>query len=381
MKSVENMKEKLIKGSIPLSDSCDGWGLGLGGLEVVDSYMFSVLLRLNKWLVSKGGCDMLNEWIGELQSVGFRVGSEEVKESRVLGKSKCIIPFCGSKISGRCSGIKLNYGLYSQCMNEISDSDVYCKTCSKQGVKSGTGKPTYGDISERIDKGKEWRDKKGKEAVRYANVMDKLEISREQAEKEASRFGLTIPEIEFEMKEVKRGRPKKSVEVSDTESEISVEPKKRGRPRKEKQVVSSLSPGDDLIAGLIKSAKSTVASEGHMPTFLDNAAEHVANNVHPDAEWPDELREKAATIMADAPEVKSEVKPKPSSPQPSSIESDDEEDEQEVEVEKFTDPKTGIEYYKTEDNILYSMESEPVGRWNPESQEVEKILDLEEDED
>jgi len=209
-------------------------------------------------------------------------------------------------------------------------------------------------------------------------VMDKLEITREQAEKEASRFGLKIPEIEFEMKEVKRGRPKKSVEVSDTDSEISVEPKKRGRPRKEKQVVSSLSPGDDLIAGLIKSAKGTVASEGHMPTFLNNAAEHVANNVYPDAQWPDELREKAATIMADAPEIK--TKPN-ASPQPSSSESEDEDDEQEVEVEKFTDPKTGIEYYKTEDNILYSMDSEPVGRWNPETKEVEEVLDLEEDED
>ena len=381
VKSVENIKDESIKDSIPLSDRCVLYGgsdgLGLGGLEVVDNYMFSVISRLNKWV----GRGELSEWIRELQGLGFKVGSSEVVKERVLGKSKCIIPFCGVKISGRCSGIKLNYGLYSQCMNEISDSDVYCKTCSKQGVKSGTGKPTYGDISERINKGKEWRDKKGKEAVRYANVMDKLEISREEAEKEASRFGLTIPEIEFEMKEVKRGRPKKSVEVSDTDSEISVEPKKRGRPRKEKQVVSSLSPGDDLIAGLIKSAKGTVASEGHMPTFLDNAAEHVANNVHPDAHWPDELREKAATIMADAPEVKSEVKPKPSSPEPSSIESDDEEDEQEVEVEKFKDPKTGIEYYKTEDNILYSMDSEPVGRWNPDSQEVEKILDLEEDED
>ena len=352
------------------------YGLGgASGLEVVSSYMLGVVIKLNRWLVSEGSSVSLNEMILYVKSSGYLVSDScDRKVVVVGGKSKCIIPFCGSKISGRCSGIKLNYGLYSQCMNEISDSDVYCKTCSKQGVKSGTGKPTYGDISERINKGKEWRDKKGKEAVRYANVMDKLEISREQAEKEASRFGLTIPEIEFEMKEVKRGRPKKSVEVSDTDSEISVEPKKRGRPRKEKQVVSSLSPGDDLIAGLIKSAKSTLASEGHMPTFLDNAAEHVANNVHPDAEWPDELREKAATIMAD-------VKPKPSSPQPSSIEESDEEDEEEVEVEKFTDPKTGIEYYKTEDNILYNMESEPVGRWNAESQEVEKILDLEEDED
>ena len=120
-----------------------------------------------------------------------------------------------------------------------------------------------------------------------------------------------------------------------------------------------------------------------MPTFLNNAAQHVANNVHPDAHWPDELSEKAAEFMADTPGAPDapEVKPKSSSPQPSSIESDDEEDEEEVEVEKFTDPKTGIEYYKTEDNILYSMDSEPVGRWNAESQEVEKILDLEEDED
>ena len=357
------------------------YGLGgASGLEVVSSYMLGVVIKLNKWLSSSGSSGSsvsLNEMILYVKSSGYLVSDLCDKEDRVLGKSKCIIPFCGSKISGRCSGIKLNYGLYSQCMNEISGSDIYCKTCSKQGVKSGTGKPTYGDISDRINKGKEWRDKKGKEPVRYANVMDKLEISREQAEREATRFGLTIPEIEFEMKEVKRGRPKKSVEVSDTDSEISVEPKKRGRPRKEKQVVSSLSPGDDLIAGLIKSAKGTVASEAHMPTFLNNAAEYVANNVHPDAQWPDDLRVKAANIMADAPEVK----PKSSSPQSSSSESEDEEDEEEVEVEKFTDPKTGIEYYKTEDNILYNMESEPVGRWNAKSQEVEKILDLEEDED
>ena len=382
VKSVQHIKEDSIKDFNSNSTTGILYGLGGGeGLEVVSSYMLGVVIKLNRWMESSGSSVSLNEMILYVKSSGYLVSDSCDKEDRVLGKSKCIIPFCGSKISGRCSGIKLNYGLYSQCMNEISGSDIYCKTCSKQGVKSGTGKPTYGDISERINKGKEWRDKKGKEAVRYANVMDKLEITREQAEREATRFGLKISEIEFEMKEVKRGRPKKSVEVSDTDSEISVEPKKRGRPRKEKQVVSSLSPGDDLIAGLIKSAKSTVASEGHMPTFLDNAAEHVANNVHPDAEWPDELRVKAATIMADAPEVKSEVKPKPSSPQPSSIEESDEEDEEEVEVEKFTDAKTGIEYYKTEDNILYNMESEPVGRWNAESQEVEKILDLEEDED
>lgn len=359
-------------------DNCISNLLDGVGMDVVDSYMYRVVSRLSS--LGYGGLD---EMIIYLKSLGYRVGCSvestgESGEKRVVGKSKCILPFCGSKIIGRCGGIKLNYGLYSQCMNEISDKDVYCKTCSKQGVKSGTGKPTYGDISERISLGKEWRDKNGKEAVRYANVMDKLEISREQAEKEASRFGLTIGEIEFEMKEVKRGRPKKSVEVSDTESEVSVEPKKRGRPRKDKQVISSLSPGDDLIAGLIKSAAGEVAASGHMPTFLNQASAHVINNAEQEMVVPEDLTNRAAAFMADVP------KPKPKteaavSPRPSEEEEDEE--EVEVEVEKFTHPKTGIEYYKTEDNILYSMDSEPVGRWNEESQEIEQVLDLDEDED
>lgn len=360
-------------------DNCISNLLDGVGMDVVDSYMYRVVSRLSS--LGYGGLD---EMIIYLKSLGYRVGEREVEstgesgEKRVVGKSKCILPFCGSKIIGRCGGIKLNYGLYSQCMNEISDKDVYCKTCSKQGVKSGTGKPTYGDISERISLGKEWRDKNGKEVVRYANVMDKLEISREQAEREATRFGLKIPEIEFEMKEIKRGRPKKSVEVSDTESEISVEPKKRGRPRKDKQVISSLSPGDDLIAGLIKSAAGEVAGSGHMSTFLNEASAHVINNAEQEMVVPEDLTNRAAAFMADVP------KPKPKteaavSPPPSEEEEDEE--EVEVEVEKFTHPKTGIEYYKTEDNILYSMDSEPVGRWNEESQEIEQVLDLDEDED
>ena len=338
------------------------------GMDVVDSYMYRVVLRL-----SSLGYGRLDEMIIYLKSLGYRVGRpkewREGEESEALsaarGKSKCILPFSGSKIIGRCGGIKLNYGLYSQCMNEISDKDIYCKTCSKQGVKSGTGKPTYGDISERISLGKEWRDKNGKEPVRYANVMDKLEISREEAEKEASRFGLKIGEIEFEMKEIKRGRPKKSVEVSDTESEISVEPKKRGRPRKDKQVISSLSPGDDLIAGLIKSAAGEVGASGHMPSFLNQASAHVINNAEQEMVVPEDLTNRAAAF----------------NPKPKTEAVKEDEEEVEVEVEKFTHPKTGIEYYKTEDNIIYSMDSEPVGRWNEESQEIEQVLDLDEDED
>ena len=352
-----------------IKNGIEEWEEGLGGIEVLDDYMLTIMKNLSKYLKGKSLNVELKELVSILKDLGYRINDSldylvSVDEMKTRIKKKCIIPFCGSKISDRCNGIKLNYGLYSQCMNEISGSDIYCKTCLKQGVKSGKGEPTYGDISERIRLGKDWRDKKGKEAVRYANVMDKLEISREEGEKEAERLGLKIPEIEFEMKEVKRGRPKKSVEVSDTESECSIEKKKRGRPRKEKQIVSSLCTGDDLIAGLINSAKNDMLS-------LEKDKKEVCRL----GEYEDKKRlsdEKKIDMNIIKDEVKSErIENKE--------EEEDEEEVEEVEVEKFIDPKTNIEYYKTEDNILYTMDSEPVGRWNEKSGEIEPILDLEED--
>ena len=227
--------------------------------------------------------------------------------------------------------------------NDKDKKTGYCKTCSRQGEKKGTGKPTYGTIQERAKAGKDYRDPKGKAAVRYANVMEKLGITKEEAIEAAREQGLVIPEEELELKVVKRGRPKKSVAVSDTDSEASVATqKKRGRPRKDKTIVSELATGDDLIAGLIKEAKK---EEVEKP--IENV---VKKNIEP--------------------EIKAE-----------SLVSDDEE-EVELEVERFTDPTTGKEYYKTDDNVLYSMESEPVGRWNPSTKEIETdMFELDDDDD
>ena len=283
-------------------------------------------------------------------------------------KNKCILPFCNVVLSS-CCGIKLNYGLYSQCMNDREKGIEYCKTCKNQGIKNGTGKPTYGNIKERM-LNEDWRDKNGKEALRYANVMDKLEITREMALKSALEWGVNIPEWEFEKKEVKRGRPKKTVAVSDTDSEVSVEPKKRGRPRKDKTVVSELSPGDDLIAGLIKEAKE----KGEISAYAGPKEFAADDRDHATKSLPASLGENVGDpnfgSIADFATVVIDI----SGDQDKDKEEDEEE---ELEVEKWKHPETGIEYYITEDNILYSMESEPVGRWNPDTGEIENVLDLE----
>ena len=102
----------------------------------------------------------------------------------------------------------------------------------------------------------EYRDPKAhKQTLPFANVMTKLNITREAAEAEALKFGLTIPEEHFVERASRRGRPKKDASASDTDSESGdSKPKKRGRPKKEKKVIAA-SVGDDLIASLVASAK------------------------------------------------------------------------------------------------------------------------------
>merc|ERR1711871_1381686 len=165
--------------------------------------------------------------------------------------------FCGQAVDGWCLGLRLNHGLHSQCTMERLAGGDYCKTCQKQCDKNASGKPTYGCVADRMAcELLEYRDPKAhKQTLPFANVMSKLNITREAAEAEALKFGLTIPEEHFVERSSRRGRPKKDASASDTDSESGdSKPKKRGRPKKEKKVIAA-SVGDDLIASLVASAK------------------------------------------------------------------------------------------------------------------------------
>ena len=189
---------------------------------------------------------------------------EELRVSRIESRSNkkvsVPLPFCGEINGMCCNGIRLNHGLYTQCTNEISDDRgryPVCSTCSKQIEKNSNSEPTYGYVTTRLEKGEDFR-AKGKEAVNYGNVMEKLNISRAAAVKAATELGWTIPECQFEVKRATRGRPKKDATTVDTASEISEEDlpqseKKRGRPKKDKKIVSS-NTGDDMIAALVEKA-------------------------------------------------------------------------------------------------------------------------------
>ena len=175
-------------------------------------------------------------------------------------QSGVAIPFCGKMNEDNCEAIRLNHGLYTQCTNskcKLNKGHGVCETCNKQISKNSNNLPTYGYISERLEKGSNYRDPKGKEPVNYGNVMEKLKINRNDAEREAANQGVTISEDQFEVKKAQRGRPKKETTAADTsgsEEEMPKSEKKRGRPKKEKEIVSTT--GDEMIKELLKSVNT-----------------------------------------------------------------------------------------------------------------------------
>ena len=242
--------------------------------------------------------------------------------SKVLGSS--VLPWCGFVIEECCRGLKLNNGLHTQCNRSRGEKD-YCMSCVKLMEKNGGSLP-YGSVDDRLKCDiLDYIDPKGKATIPFANVMKKLNISKEEALKEAEKLGWTIPECHFEEKKGKRGRPKKDTSADDTASECSEgEKKKRGRPKKNKEVVSN-NAGEDLIASLLEQENSQ-----------------------------EEKKEEEL------------------------VEEDIDEDEDETKVIKFE--IEGKTYLKSEDNVLYDMEShDAVGLWNEESKKIEEIPDEDED--
>jgi len=199
------------------------------------------------------GCEVDVEKI-VLEAMGEKVKGEKVKGEKVKGEKvkKVVLPFMGVNVEGCCSGLEYNHGLLSQCRNEKREGCKYCILCEEESKKNNSGKPENGCIEDRIEayeRGVEYKTEKGKVAIAYAKVMQKLKLTEEEVMAEAKRQNITMNREHFAMRELKRGRPKK--EVSNKEEDV----KRRGRPKKEHKAIV-VSSTEDLFASLISEAKS-----------------------------------------------------------------------------------------------------------------------------
>ena len=179
--------------------------------------------------------------------------SASKEECRVKGKPEMLLPFCGVVEESWCKGIRYNHGLHSQCTNGAVRGGKYCTTCAKSAKNSASGKPTYGDISDRME-GEllAFRDQKGKQTQCYANVAAKLGLDIKKAQDEANKMGWRIPEDQLSIHAVKRGRP--------SVSKVVKAKGKRGRPVNE-VVKSTRNSMDEQIAQLVAEAAEDVVGE------------------------------------------------------------------------------------------------------------------------
>ena len=238
------------------------------------------------------------------------------------------LPFCGKVNENMCNGIRLNHGLYSQCTNK-KGATGFCKTCQKQADRNN-GTPTYGTIQDRLKEKNplDYRDPKGKRVVPYANVMEKLGITKEQAIEAADKLGWTISEENFTKRVLKKGRPAKK----KSDKKECKEKKPRGRPRKQKKVVTE--EVDNLVESLVNQAKESISKS--------------EPEKEPESE-PEKEPEKE-------PEPELETEPESES-----------EEEEEKEVSKVIYNDT--EYLEDNEGFLYDIEThELVGKWDAEKE-------------
>ena len=259
-----------------------------------------------------------------------------VVEKGVVEKG-VVLPWCGEVIEGCCVCLKLNNGLYTQCRKR-KELGEYCKVCNGSVGRNG-GVAVYGTVKERLSCGiEEYKDPRGRKIVSYMSVMRKLNISKLEAEEGARKLGWEIPLCHFEESKTKRGRPKKEVLEDDKSGSCC---KKRGRPRKEKELVSS-SVGEDLIASLMCEQEQLKVNE----VLECNSGVNIVKNVSEE------------------------------------LDKDMDEDMDEEETKVIKVEIGGKTYLRSEENMLYDIEShDAVGMWNEESNIIEELNEEEEEEE
>lgn len=140
---------------------------------------------------------------------------EEVKEKKLV-KPSCPLPYFPNLEYTGCKALRVNHKLYTPCGQDILCGE-YCKTCINSGLKLGTLEDRKNCMPS------DFIALNGDKPIQYGNVMEKLYITREEAEREAAKWGQIIPEEYFKVIKKKRGRKKKVEKIVVSDEELNIE--------------------------------------------------------------------------------------------------------------------------------------------------------------
>jgi hypothetical protein len=348
---------------------------------------------------------------------------KKTNKTKKTNKPKVLLPFCNVIFDQFCHSIRLNHGLYTQCTNPIKINSL-CTTCNKQAIKNDNNLPNYGLIHDRIDN-PNWTFK-GKKPINFANIIQKLNIDKNDAIQEALLFGIHIPDEQFIPSNNKTGRPKKTSAVSIHNSK-----KNRGRPKKTKKIINN--PADDIIAQklnlnldqsnndqfIINESKNddlSIINDSNNDQFIINESKNDDLSIINESKNDDPILEiiqidelinnhekqllnnhsisdfhnaqldqqLAHIIIQDSSDNdnSSHYETKYSSDYDTNNDFDTQllsdhyltdDDEQQIHTDTFL--IDGVSYFKDNDDILYDFHTQDVvGKWNPKTMEIQKLF-------
>jgi hypothetical protein len=141
-------------------------------------------------------------------------------------KSVFPMPFeKSSVVETNCQGLSFNRGLFTQCSKEKMENSSFCKGCQTEADKNSSGCPDCGTVACRLATDLySFKDPKGRSPVSYVKLLEKLKLSVEDALTEAGNKHIELSNDHFTVVEKSsKGRPKKSakpVESSDNAGDL-----------------------------------------------------------------------------------------------------------------------------------------------------------------
>jgi len=321
---------------------------------------------------------------------------KEKKSKNPKKESKIPMPFSKSSIKeDGCCGLSYNHGLFTQCVGNKMENSSYCCSCQSEAEKNTSGEPNNGTVSSRLEKELyEFKDPKGRKAISYLKVLEKLKLTKESALTEANRLNIEINEAHLtelvKEKKITRGRPKKSRKIVEAENVTDLFAKLTADVSEEIPTVEeegNLKKKAKLSDEEKEAKKAKLAAEKEAKK-ADLAAEKEAKKAELEAKKQqakkerEEKRNQEKAEKAAAKKTTAKKQAKKSKPVVEEVKPVVEEVKTPEKVTVTRATINGKQYLKSSNNILYDPETkEEVGLWDPESKTIQDLPDDEEEEE
>ena len=336
-------------------------------LECSQLYGFSSEEALNKMGLYNNLYVNDSKSDSDVSSVKSEVDVEVEVEVEVSKNVTIPLPFNGTCDDTKCQGLKQNHGLYTQCTSKKQKEKEFCKTCEKQTEKN----TLLGTMKERMAVGiMEFKDNKGKSPTSYMTVLNKLKITKEEAEKEAGNKKVSINSIHW----VEEEKKKKVTKKAPKEDEASTKEEGEAPPKEVKKKVT----------------KKAVKKEEAAPKEEDEAAPKEEKKKVQRKKKENKEQEEGSTTSSKKEKVVKGEKGRPKKEKKETeIASpiDDlfanlvakEEEPPQVDVVNKIEFQ-GMSYLKSKTTgVIYNMDQDQVGKWNDNTSTID--FDEEEEEE